>query len=563
MVGGSEYVNDPLVWDPLPNPANYSSYTEPNKFYLLTIIDSKEEPVTNYSNIENFVKNNNNVALQTVIIENKPTVVREVDLAIFDNDADVGAEPNRTTTCFYNSPNIWVRNMDDGGLDNEKPEGGKTSMVYVKVVNRGKNASRGDERLFTYWTKAGTAVSWDESWTGKRFNQIGPLIGDYIGSLTIPSIPPGGSRILKFQWQVPSANNYIGYTPDAERWHFCLLARIVAESDPMTFTETTCTHTNVGLNNNIAQKNVTIVEPDGSGALGGVIAVGNIYAWKHPFCLKFLPESDPVSVSLCQKAEITIKLDNILYKAWQRGGAVSIGIQDIGNQTVLITNANASLCNMIFEPYEIGLLDLRLNFLTQKVTAQAKYTYHIVQTDALTGEVIGGEVYQITTSDRNLFCADAGEDIRAFAEEIVMLHAADIGEPALYRWYDPKGNLISEEQDIKIRASRDDKYKLEVIALSDGYKDYDEVCVTIVPGKIVSIIPNPASDKVTVSCMFNKETSAYIRVADATGMIYNYFELDASHQAVDFDISRYKIGSYVVTLFCNGVTVDSKVFLKK
>jgi hypothetical protein len=120
--------------------------------------------------------------------------------------------------------------------------------------------------------------------------------------------------------------------------------------------------------------------------------------------------------------------------------------------------------------------------------------------------------------------------------------------------------------DFDIAANDQQKYKLEVIAQSDGYKDYDEVWVKIVPGKIESIRPNPANDYVIVTCVFNDAANvvnAHIRISDQTGKIYNTFPLTMSPQSIDFSVSTYRPGTYTVTLICNGQVADAKTFVKQ
>ena len=146
---------------------------------------------------------------------------------------------------------------------------------------------------------------------------------------------------------------------------------------------------------------------------------------------------------------------------------------------------------------------------------------------------------------------------------MVVLNAADIGEQAMYNWYDQDGNLVYVGKNFQLSATDERKYKLEVIALSDGYKDYDEAWIRIVPGKIESIVPNPASDMVTVTCVYNNVSNARIKITNVGGIIYDEFSLNDSHQSVNFDISHYQIGSYVVTLFCDGMVTDSKIFVKQ
>jgi len=206
------------------------------------------------------------------------------------------------------------------------------------------------------------------------------------------------------------------------------------------------------------------------------------------------------------------------------------------------------------------------NYLTVKVTATEKSTLNVTQTDAISGNIIGGEVYEIYKSGRIPFYANAGADIYAFQSDPITFTAADIGEDAIYNWYDRQGNLVCKSRIFATTATDQQKYKLEVTALSDGYKDYDEVWVKIVPGKIESIVPNPASDYVTVTCVFNNVASAVnasLIISNQSGIILTERPLNTSPQSVEFNISQYTPGTYTVTLICDGNTIDSKTFVKR
>jgi len=108
---------------------------------------------------------------------------------------------------------------------------------------------------------------------------------------------------------------------------------------------------NIMQNNNVAQRNVDIVGV-AEGDINGVICVGNLYDWIHAFCLKFNCESN--SLTLWQEAELTVKLSTSLYAAWERGGFQGENIQLIGDKLIRIKAATAKLCNLIFEPKEVG-----------------------------------------------------------------------------------------------------------------------------------------------------------------------------------------------------------------
>jgi hypothetical protein len=428
--------------------------------------------------------------------------------------------------------------------------------VYVKIGNRGTIASTGNEHLCLHWSKASSGASWPENWCGAIFPGQTVPKGDRIDSVRIPVIPPDSSIVLEIPWTTPDPTDY--YFAGKEVWHFCLLGRVIAENDPMFIVEGSDLEANTRNNNNIAWVNINFLMPV-SGEISSSVSSGNPFNVSHPFSLNFTPEDGSDSIS--EEAEITVKLSDVLYQIWLRGGAVCVNMIHKGNQIFLVTGKNASLRNLFFEPEEWGLVTVQFNFLTRKITPQVNYTYHLVQTDALNEKVIGGEVYQITKSPRTPFYAYA-DDVYAFQNEPITLTATSIGEPAVYNWYDIAGNLVCKDIEFTTTATDQTTYKLEVIATADGYKDYANVEVRIIPGKIESIFPNPTSDVVTVMCVFNNVSDAYIQISDYFKSPPATIPLNTSPQSVIFDMQNYPIGTYMVTMVCDGVVVDVKTFVK-
>jgi len=129
-----------------------------------------------------------------------------------DTDTDTGQEPNIHTNIFWNSQDIWVRNQNDGLVNQEhqNPEYDPVlpNFVYVNVRNKSCNTSTGSEQLKLYWAKANTALSWPLHWEGNLYvvdnNGQQVLMGDEIGTLTIPEIEKGESTILEFECDVPN-----------------------------------------------------------------------------------------------------------------------------------------------------------------------------------------------------------------------------------------------------------------------------------------------------------------------------------------------------------------------
>ena len=64
------------------------------------------------------------------------------------------------------------------------------------------------------------------------------------------------------------------------------------------------------------------------------------------------------------------------------------------------------------------------------------------------------------------------------------------------------------------------KYKLEVIATSDGFKDYTEVEIKLKPSFIDLIYPNPTSNVANISYKINEVTSAYLMIISSYGSSY-------------------------------------------
>ena len=179
--------------------------------------------------------------------------------------------------------------------------------------------------------------------------------------------------------------------------------------------------------------------------------------------------------------------------------------------------------------------------------------------------MIGGELYHIIKPLRNPFYADAGSDMRVDVGETVTLQAKNIGEEAIYRWYDQNGELICDEQECEIEVNREQTCKLEVTALADGYKDYDKVNISINPcGKIKSMFPNPVSDNLTIDCILNNASDASIQITDYFGLLYAEHALSPDATVVSFNTDGYPVGTYVVKLICGGGAVaDMKTFVKK
>jgi hypothetical protein len=363
---------------------------------------------------------------------------------------------------------------------------------------------------------------------------------------------------------MPNPDDYININPNP--WHFCLLARIESASDPMTFPEEEHITTNVLNNNNIAWKNTTVVDifPDSPNPLpvGGVIAVGNPFDSQQTFVLEMAPEQGEPGKAIYDEAEVTLTLDDVLYNAWDNGGKILTQAEEIKPRVIKVTDSTATIGNLTLAPGHIGTAYVAFNFLTEEMTPKINYTYHVFQKDTQSGVITGGETYEIRKQQRSSFDADAGDDEEIDKNESITITATQINEPATYNWYDTEGNLIHTGTDLTISPEMTETYQLEVVTDIDGFKDYDQVTVTVNPYYIEALVPNPASSQVIVHYLAEGASSAYLMVVNTQTGNSDNFILDTLQAEVSIDMLAYTSGLYNIILVCSGEVQNSKLLIK-
>lgn len=287
---------------------------------------------------------------------------------------DTGAEPDPATAAeaMWRSPYIWVRSAQDAGLthqhQHQDPEFGATNWVYVKLHNGAATAQSGTIEL--YYANASTSLAWPAAWT-------------LIGSVAVTSMPAAGTRIVEQQWSsIPSTG------------HFCLLARWVSPTDPMATAEGTNIGSNVRANNNLAWKNVNVVDLTTDGAAEeDSLLVRNADARRAaPFSLVIGWNGDDRWPSFLPVGEVTVRLDDQLAGAWNRGGNRGSGFDRRENR-LAISQRGARLDSLMLPAGAQGWLYLRMRRLA--TTPRADFWLEVIQTDGKT--TTGGVTYEIRT----------------------------------------------------------------------------------------------------------------------------------------------------------------------
>src|SRR5699024_1087704 len=326
--------------------------------------------------------------------------------------------------------------------ENAEYDPSSPSYVYVRIKNIGCDPTSGKDKVKLYWTKAASSMSWDEDYLGnKYYANTNAKQGDTINTVKIPSINPGEEKILEIPWtNIPDPEDY--HLINTSPWHFCLLARIESEDDPITHEETTSVLHNDKYNNNIASKNLTVINlnPGTIGEdLGGGFGFPNPLETTGHFDLQVRPEEGEEGKAIFREAEVRVTLDETLRIAWEAGGKQTENLVQETENVFLVTGENAKLKNIKLDPKEFGVVYIDFHFLIKEITEKETYLYHAIQRKSSNDEIMGGESFQINKSPRPLFYAETPENKKIDKGEEIVLEAEFIGEPAEYNWYDNEG----------------------------------------------------------------------------------------------------------------------------
>lgn len=158
------------------------------------------------------------------------------DLWLKDFPSDPGGHDN-TGQVFWDSPDLWIRNTDDNGTSHQSPEKGQDNWVYARVRNKGTAAARAFVVTFTI-----------KLWAGTQFVYPADFIGSFNTATCGFNLGVGGETIVKARLPASALGGF------AANAHACLLAAVY------TPTESTPSGKHVWEHNNLAQKNLTIVD---------------------------------------------------------------------------------------------------------------------------------------------------------------------------------------------------------------------------------------------------------------------------------------------------------------
>lgn len=482
--------------------------------------------------------------------------VPSIDLFIRDNWDDTGEVPNMTTDKFWISPSIWCRNQDDGIEEHENPQfttDHQMAHIYVKIHNRGKQASFGKNWLHLYWAQASTGIR-TETWKGRELYNEEDVTGGILEAINIPSIAPGDSAIIKLNWALP---RLLEKYPD-ENFHFCLLARILdtpyddgyVDGKPYFYVKNS---------NDQAQKNVTIVKNTNLLSAYNVF-VRNTSNESKKYTLELVPRTSKDEV-LFNDANVEMEMSPKIYNAWAKGGKHLTGVTCENSQTNAIPKFKFvdkvnKISDIEMSKNEFDKVSLSFKFKQIVMFHSGSFTYDLIQRDDA-GNIIGGETFVI--------------EILVYKDPIVIkpnplpdgsiLLSTEDNSYSSYHWENQVGDNIGNEQNIIVVPSISNSNISLTAMSSDGELSTGSISLSSEFGlKSIKKLSDSLVEVELCNDYFENSSLSVVSLLD--GLEKMNHVLHGGTKFVDIDISLLPSGLYVINYIVNGEIIDNKKFSK-
>lgn len=378
-------------------------------------------------------------------------------VCIRDDFADDGIQPNTNTTEWWYSPDVWLRPSDDGRTEPYYPESMdnvSTLYAYARVTNCGwkDRPAKGYVHFYYDLSSLGTDKT---TWSG-GFYYNGRTIGGYIGKAALPEIDVWDDAIVSCKWDVsPVAKLY-----DLE--NIGILA-IISDSATRPYYP-------VADNAEILGKRSVAYHSASARSLGSIfstkMSLTNPSNSAETFSLGLSPQFYDYSwdTSLFDHADVRIIITNpTAASGWTANGKK-------GNNYTIMSS----------DPLEIRLNSFSSNIcgipvngrsilpVTMKITpknSQSGTAFSLTQTQESTNKIIGGHTFKLTPTFQFHVLIDAQEEAGTCNSLLTAVLPDDTDtDNVSYRWTNSKGDILSEEQTLRVpvSATEEETYSVNV-----------------------------------------------------------------------------------------------------
>lgn len=422
-------------------------------------------------------------------------------------DGNIWGSPDTGIEPYYGNPwdlpfsdDIWSRNWNGGYTDSAS--GG----VFVgSTAHQSPDWTTNSARTPRFFVRLNIPCGPPVSGTIELYQKGATTADVYltpnwkmIGSpAPVTNAAAGVPYVVQIDWLNMSAASQIPVSPGPGQ-DYCLVARFVSNDDPMFWERTTPTPgatagNNIKFNNNIAQKNIQIVDGPNNNF---VLSVGNASSLPKVVSFDFLtPTYPPSAPPFTDVGTINVDLGRTLYNQWVKGGSVGKNViaatrerrpycvrrkkasdRGVSPYSIYITGPTASIGNISLSPDEIHKTKVTFNY-TAPDRKGATYSFDIRQFSD--GGFSGAVRYLITPSDCQ--AVNAGSDVTICRNCSATISASPLIVGAVYTWYNNATEvLVRTGQTIRVSPHVTTTYRVQVKS-PDGCIMHDAVTVTVNP----------------------------------------------------------------------------------
>ncbi|MDO4190396.1 MAG: hypothetical protein Q4D14_01740 [Bacteroidales bacterium] len=497
----------------------------------------------------------------------------DYDLYLRDNETDNGT----TTTMphLLNSPDIQVINGSNGMVEDNSLQSGENYVVKLTVHNNGTEPSSGNERVSLYWGTPLCNAFWPNGWKdGAPYycNATGDSIivhGIIADNLIIgEQILPGSSIDMTIPWTADQQPNLTfdalclgNTTPRSVNAGYALLAVIDDGLTTANIDNTVPTASLVSNSNNVATKSIQYL--NGNNNVSTVLLANPLNTQNGDFNINITANRNTqIDKNVNDVAEIYITLSDELFDVWASNGREMRGLTYKRGTTFHLSDTTATFYNLNITEGVLSSIDIKVNLVSGALPNDADFGLDITQSTADT--LFTGTHINIHYNAARLLTASATAQIVSAEDGIITLSAATAAESATYQWHDVSQTDVGEGQIVSDTIdNHTNTYILEVQSNTDSYKAYDSVTVNLPRGTIESISPNPVANEFTIVCRLDSDVqNARIDIINQFGQTVDTRLLSTSAPTLRLSATSYVLGTYAVSLVIDGITSDSKNFVK-
>lgn len=517
-----------------------------------------------YMNYNPFLSTTNVLSTWNLAFNNIP---KENELYIKDNMCDTGVKPGINQEIYWNSPDIWVRNDDDGFYYKENDHllvgSDEQLYIYVRVNNRGYcNYVDPSKYLHLYWKENSLNMSRDAIFgTGSQYG------GKITGLSLDTAIAVDTSCIYRYVWQLPSvlvsraASN--GSILDIE------VLALVNDSTTSVVPEDAGGMIALRENSNVAMRKENTILP----SLGVYIDGGGMMVYQAKRVVKI-----PIYVNAVDNdaiSKITLVSDSL-----STGNSFSLcnyylelspGIYNLSSN---LSRTNITTTNSAPEKYKLNAAGSSFEFKVPQNGVDSLIFYCEYNNRAPASDINHILHLKMTNSSDSIIDVETYtikiDATGGTGPGIIMLNgndgscqlvATDISEPSRIEWFNPQDELIGESDTLCLNASRQQgEYTLRVASEKTGAVAYATAIIHD-ESAIESISPNPFNGQFTVRLSHPAVANTIIRLSplSGNGRVTEY-PVVTGEREVTISAENCLSGIYIVSLIENGkITGNSRI----